>query len=260
MKISFEKYHGAGNDFILVDNRTNIFPKQQKVIANCCHRKNGIGADGLILIEKHMDFDFEMLYYNADGMMGSMCGNGGRCAVIFSRDLRLIRHSAILMAFDGLHTAEIKGNVVKLSMGSVANIEVLDNAYIMNTGSPHYVTFKDSLDHIDVIEEGRNIRYNPSYRENGINVNFVSIDSAGLNIRTYERGVEDETLSCGTGTVAAAIAASIKLNHSSLNQEYLVHALGGDITVYFKKESPISFTDVFIEGPTQKVYRGVVDL
>ncbi len=261
MQIPFDKYHGTGNDFILVDNRSNIFPKQQKVIANCCHRKNGIGADGLILIENHLDYDFEMLYHNADGNMSSMCGNGGRCAAIFSHDLRLIRHTTRFMAFDGVHTAHInKDNSVKLSMVSVGEIELQDNAYIMNTGSPHYVALRDSLDKINVIEEGREIRYNDAYRENGINVNFVSIDSSGLNIRTYERGVEEETLSCGTGTVAAAIAASLKLNCRDQNQEYLVHALGGDIKVYFTKESSTFFNNIFIEGPAQKVFSGIINL
>ncbi|HUM45993.1 MAG TPA: diaminopimelate epimerase [Chitinophagales bacterium] len=257
MKFSFGKYHGAGNDFILVDNRHRNFPKEQKVIERCCNRRYGIGADGLILVEDHPDFDFEMVYYNADGRLGSMCGNGGRCAVIFAKKAGLVSQSATFLAFDGIHTATLIGEEqVKISMNPVIKIEMSGDDYILDTGSPHLVRFTDAVKELDVVEEGKKIRYSDPYRENGINVNFVSLKGGGCEMRTYERGVEDETLSCGTGTVAVAIAASIKLNCNEAGQEYPVSAPGGNLKVYFKRQSAQHFTSIFLEGPVKHVFDG----
>lgn len=257
MNIAFEKYHGTGNDFILVDNRNGHFPKQQTVIANLCHRRYGIGADGLILIENHEGHDFEMVYYNADGNLGSMCGNGGRCAVIFAKKHKLFDQEANFLAYDGLHQAIITAeNHVKLSMADVNNMQTDGNDYILDTGSPHLVRFIKDVVKLDVVKEGRRIRYSTTYREKGINVNFASLESGICTLRTYERGVEEETLSCGTGTVAVAIASSVHLNRNEGNQEYLLQAPGGTLKVYFNKKSANHYTAVYLEGPVEFVFCG----
>lgn len=261
MKIQFEKYHGAGNDFILVDNSLRNFPKEQRLIEQLCHRRYGIGADGLILLEKHPDFDFEMLYYNADGRLGSMCGNGGRCAVVFARKAGLIHGSANFLAVDGPHTATITGtDAVKLSMSPVNKVETAGANYVLNTGSPHFVKFVDTIQDLDVVAEGKKIRYAGAYRSEGINVNFASLAGAAWSMRTYERGVEDETLSCGTGTVAVAIAIALHQKNNSLLQEYSIQASGGRLKVYFSKQEAGHFTNIFLEGPVQHVFTGMVEI
>ncbi|MBK9730450.1 MAG: diaminopimelate epimerase [Chitinophagaceae bacterium] len=262
MKLTFEKYHGAGNDFILVDNRQHHFPKEATLIAKLCDRRLGIGADGLILIERHPDFDFEMHYYNADGGLGSMCGNGGRCAVIFAKETgHFSQSTATFMAIDGIHTATIiNHSLVKISMTPVTKISKAGSDYVLDTGSPHYVRFTKNVDDVDVLAEGKKIRYGSTYREKGINVNFATLSGDECSMRTYERGVENETLSCGTGTVAVAIAASLQLKNETVNQEYLVAAPGGKLKVYFTKESPEHFTNLFLEGPVQKVFQGQLEI
>lgn len=261
MNIQFEKYHGTGNDFILIDNRLNTFPKEVNTIANICNRRYGVGADGLILIQSHPDFDFEMIYYNSDGRLSSMCGNGGRCAVIFASQLGIICQVASFIATDGVHSAIITdtGNV-KLSMLPVSNIRTIENGYVLDTGSPHYVTFVPSVKDLDVVNEGKKIRYNNTYREKGINVNFVQLKNEGLEMRTYERGVEDETLSCGTGTVAAAISASLKMNGKNQQQVYHIKSPGGDLKVSFLKDDPQHFTNIFLEGPVGHVFHGELEI
>lgn len=261
MKISFAKYHGAGNDFILIDNRLRRFPKDDHTIATLCHRRYGVGADGLILIENHPDFNFEMVYYNADGGLGSMCGNGGRCAVIFAKEAGLIGHGAEFLAYDGVHVANIldKG-IVKLSMNTVKKISMNGDAYVLDTGSPHYVEFVHSLAETEVVTAGRKIRNSMAYLKEGINVNFAERKGDKWWMRTYERGVEDETLSCGTGTVAVAIAASLHLKNDEEEQVYSIHAPGGDLKVYFKKESPEHFSNVYLEGPVVHVFDGALEI
>jgi len=263
MKILFEKYHGAGNDFILIDNRKGNFFFTQEKIALLCHRRFGIGADGLIMIESKKDFDFEMKYFNADGGLGSMCGNGGRCAVKFAVKNDIIGPSAKsskFMAVDGVHEAIFTGeNSVKLSMLPVSGIEKKDGAYILNTGSPHFVKFVDDVAAIDVVGEGRKIRNSEPFSKEGINVNFVAVNGDVINMRTYERGVEDETLSCGTGTVAAAIAYGIMKNE--MNQlEYEINALGGVLKVYFNRKNENTFDDVWLEGPVAFVFEGSIEI
>lgn len=257
MNFSFGKYHGTGNDFIIIDNRAGHFPKDRAVIEQCCHRHYGIGADGLILISGHTDVDFEMEYYNADGRIGSMCGNGGRCAVIFARKAGLCGQVVRFLAFDGLHTAEINATgEVKLSMADVTHVDKDDSGYILDTGSPHLVRFVGDTAIINVQEDGSRIRYSDAYREKGINVNFASRLSGIYTMRTYERGVEAETLSCGTGTVAVAIAASCLSGAMEPWQQYMIKAPGGTLKVYFERRSRHHFTSVFLEGPARHVFDG----
>jgi len=261
MKLPFEKYHGSGNDFILIDNRSHNVRFSAEQIAFLCHRHFGIGADGLILIQKKTHFDFEMIYYNADGKLGSMCGNGGRCAVMFAQKLGMIEREAKFIASDGEHAAFIKsGDIVKLSMSKVKGIDKVNHDFILNTGSPHYVKFVNDVSQIDVVREGRAIRYNEHYRSKGINVNFVSQKDGVIRMRTYERGVEDETLSCGTGTVAVAIAAFLENWESNQKQEYQIQALGGRLKVYFTPDKNNTFTEVALEGPASFVFSGEIDV
>ncbi|MFI5135795.1 MAG: diaminopimelate epimerase [Chitinophagales bacterium] len=261
MKISFEKYHGTGNDFILIDNRTAGFHFSADQIAFLCHRHFGIGADGLILIQKKAHFDFEMIYFNSDGKHGSMCGNGGRCAVMFAHKLGMIEHAAKFSTGDGEHTALIKSDdVVKLSMADVKGIDKVNHDFILNTGSPHYVKFVSDVNQIDVVREGRLIRYNEHFRSKGINVNFVSQKDGVVRMRTYERGVEDETFSCGTGTVAVAIATFLENWESNQKQEYQIQALGGKLKVYFTPDVNNTFTEVALEGPASFVFSGEIEI
>jgi diaminopimelate epimerase len=260
MILQFEKYHGAGNDFILIDNRLKHFQFTQEQIALLCHRRYGIGADGLILIEEYPSLDFEMKYFNADGGLGSMCGNGGRCAVMFAAKHRIIRQSAKFMAYDGVHEAMFtEKDSVKLSMAGVKKVEQRDNAFILDTGSPHFVKFVDDVAAIDVLHEGRTIRYSEPFNRDGINVNFVSLNEKAARMRTYERGVEDETLSCGTGTVAAAMALAVK-KHSMNHQEHSIKAPGGLLKVYFNRKDEDVFEEVWLEGPVAFVFEGKIEV
>ena len=206
----FYKYQGAGNDFIVLDNMEGKLPLPEKsTVSKLCNRKFGIGADGLIVLAPAKGVDFEMIYYNPDGSQ-SLCGNGCRCAVAFARKLGLIEDKTKFLAIDGEHLAEINENTVRLLMNDVKTVETIDNDLLIDTGSPHYLKFVTDLDHIDLIDEAKKIRYNSRFKANGVNVNFVENTANGIKIRTYERGVEDETLSCGTGVTAAALGAFVK--------------------------------------------------
>jgi diaminopimelate epimerase len=208
LKIEFYKYQGTGNDFVMLDGRSKKFVMpSDKQINQICHRQFGVGADGLIVITKSKKADFEMLYFNADGKPGSMCGNGGRCTIAFAKELGLIKNKTQFLAYDGAHegTIDNKG-IVTLKMSEVKGIKTKGQDFELNTGSPHYIIFKKDVTKLDVFNEGQKVRYNATYSEKGINVNFVEIKKNELYIRTYERGVENETLSCGTGVTAAAIA------------------------------------------------------
>ncbi len=256
-KISFFKYHGAGNDFIIIDNRNHHFPykNQPAIIEQWCDRHFGIGADGLILLEKKEGYDFEMVYYNADGYLGSMCGNGGRCAVAFAYFLGIIGQECTFLATDGPHQAEvINPNWIRLQMRTVEKIEKGDQFYFLDTGSPHYVTFVDELDKLDVVTEGRKIRYNDRFRAEGTNVNFVQPHEKGIKIATYERGVEDETLACGTGVTAAAMAYFLYAGENS-HSPVSVEAKGGNLTVEFQSANG-HFTNVWLNGPAKQVFTG----
>jgi diaminopimelate epimerase len=254
MKIDFLKYQGAGNDFVMIDNRNLFFPKEDKgLIHQLCDRKFGIGADGLILLENHEKFDFKMVYFNADGSESTMCGNGGRCIVALAKELQIIESKACFSAIDGIHEAEILENGwVKLGMIDVHQIETLSpNEFFLNTGSPHYVKVVDEMP-VSIVEEARKVRYNERFSKEGVNVNFILIEGEKVHIRTYERGVEDETLACGTGSVAAAMVASIFEN----KQKFDIQTLGGELAVAFKS----NYTHVFLEGPALKVFDGQIDV
>lgn len=257
MKYTFYKYQGTGNDFILFDNRQqelDFLTKNQ--IKSLCDRRFGIGADGLMLLENHPGFDFKMVYYNADGGESSMCGNGGRCLVDFAKFLQIIDSETNFLAVDGAHYAKISENLVSLKMIDVTEINTLTNALSLNSGSPHYIQFVNEINHFPVFAEGEKIRNSAAFMEEGINVNFVEKLSSGLFVRTYERGVEDETLSCGTGVTAAAIAYAYA-NHLTNEQSISVETLGGKLAVSFNYMEN-KFTDVYLKGPAVLVYSGSV--
>ena len=255
MEIHFYKYQGAGNDFIMIDNRSRVFPKKNiSLIHKLCDRRFGIGADGLILLELSEKHDFTMVYFNADGREGSMCGNGGRCIVAFAKKLNMIKNKTTFEAADGLHFAEIENELVNLQMADVENIEIYDTHAFLNTGSPHHVNFCNVVENLNVREMGSKIRYGAPYFEEGTNVNFAEqISGNSFKVRTYERGVEDETLACGTGVTAVAIAAN-KSNKTAEEKIY-IEVLGGKLEVSFKREGN-SYKNVFLEGPAQFVFEG----
>lgn len=258
MQINFTKYQGAGNDFILIDNRKKTFPVDFKSIEQLCDRRFGIGADGLMLLELEDNYDFRMRYFNSDGKEASMCGNGGRCIVAFAKQIGIINNNTKFIAVDGEHLAEIMPQGIKLKMQDVSDIEKGDNYFFMNTGSPHYVKFIDSHDNFDTYKEGYKIRHNERFKEEGTNVNFVSFISEGLiNVSTYERGVEDETYACGTGCVASALSTAIKEKKDS--GLYNIITKGGDLKVYFEKYEN-GFKEIFLEGPAQKVFDGCIEI
>lgn len=257
MKQTFYKYQGTGNDFVMIDNRLQTFNKNNtRHIALLCDRRFGIGADGLILLENHDTLDFKMVYYNADGNQSSMCGNGGRCLVAFAKQLGVISNKATFEAIDGLHHASIDGDIVKLQMVDVNAVEKHDNHVFLDTGSPHHVQFEENLNDFDIKTEGAKIRYGSPYNDAGSNVNFVKkISNSTFAVRTYERGVEDETLSCGTGVTAVAIGMH-KLGETSHNLVNLT-VQGGELQVSFDVEDN-SYKNVWLIGPAKFVYSGVI--
>lgn len=261
MKIHFYKYQGAGNDFILVDNRNNAVDHQNPaLISRLCDRRFGIGADGALFLQQREGYDFEMVYYNADGQPSSMCGNGGRCIVAFAKYLGIIDAETTFMAVDGPHYAKISasGDWVSLQMIDVDCIYMDEDAYVLNTGSPHYIKLTKDLQNKDVYAEGCAIRNNDAYREQGINVNFVEPMTEGYFVRTFERGVEDETYACGTGVTAAALAMA-KHHHQSGRIDTPIKVLGGNLTIRFNYDGK-KFTDIFLEGPAVKVFEGDVEV
>ena len=255
MTVHFYKYQGTGNDFVIIDNRNKEFPiDNTQLIEQLCDRKFGIGADGLILLENSDTTDFKMVYFNADGNQSSMCGNGGRCIVAFAKYLNIIDTETSFMAIDGIHYATINGNRVNLQMSNIENIEVQDSHIFLNTGSPHHIEYVENVSEIDVKNLGKEIRNGAPYFQEGTNVNFVEqVNPNTFKVRTYERGVEDETLSCGTGVTAVAIASNYieKTNEETIN----IETLGGKLSVSFIKENTI-FKSVFLNGPTQLVFQG----
>lgn len=257
MKIQFYKYQGAGNDFIMVDNRENtVNHHDSKLIAHLCNRRFGIGGDGIMFLQNTSGYDFEMVYYNADGKPSSMCGNGGRCIVAFAKYLGIIENEAEFLAVDGPHYAKISasGDWVSLQMIDVDSITNDGDAYVLNTGSPHYVKLSDGLKDKDVYHDGYAIRNNDTYRADGINVNFVEPNGSGYFVRTFERGVEDETYACGTGVTAVALAMA-KHKHETGHIVTPIKVLGGDLTIRFDYDG-ITFTNIFLEGPAVKVFEG----
>lgn len=260
MQLEFYKYQGAGNDFVMVDNRSEFFPKDNtQLIGHLCDRRFGIGGDGLILLENDTNTDFKMVYYNSDGNQSSMCGNGGRCLVAFAKDLKVIKNETTFIATDGLHHASFEDNgLVSLQMIDVPTIDIKKDYSFLNTGSPHHVQMVEDLEHYNVKENGAGIRYGELYGAAGSNINFVKkIDDATFRLRTYERGVEDETLACGTGATAVAIAmnATGQTDATAIN----VNVEGGKLVVSFDK-TPNGFTNVFLKGPAEFVFKGTIEI
>lgn len=258
MKLTFFKYQGTGNDFILVDNRKEHFnPKNTKLIKKLCDRRFGIGADGFILLENHQSYDFQMVYFNSDGRQSSMCGNGGRCIVQFAHDMGVIKKETTFYAIDGEHDAYIKNGLVHLKMIDVEEIECKKDFSYMNTGSPHYVKFVKEIKNYKVFAEGKKIRNSERFKKKGTNVNFVEkIGKNKIFVRTYERGVEDETFSCGTGVTASAIAASL----SGMASPVQILTLGGELGVSFERTADDTYTNVYLIGPAEKVFSGTVEI
>ena len=260
MEIDFFKYQGTGNDFIILDNRigtyTDLSPKQIEFL---CHRRFGIGADGLMLLNNKVGYDFEMVYYNADGNLGSMCGNGGRCMIRFAKDIGLDKNSFSFLATDGEHKGEIDAhNIVRLKMQDVTNVEYHSDYSVLNTGSPHYIKFSTGVRTMDIFNIGKDIRFSDTFKEDGINVNFVeTIAPNSVYMRTYERGVEDETFSCGTGVTAAALMSASA--NSGFNK-VSVQTNGGLLHVEFNKIDEKTFNDIYLCGPAEFVFKGTINL
>ncbi len=255
----FYKYHGTGNDFILIDNRDNPIAISQSAIKSICHRRFGIGADGLMLLNRHTSFDFEMQYFNSDGNEGTMCGNGGRCIVAFAKKLNIITNSSTFLANDGIHKAKISdSNIVELEMQDVKNITKINNGCFLNTGSPHFVIFSENINEINIKIEGTKIRNTDSFKPDGTNVNFVKLNNNKIFVRTYERGVEDETLSCGTGVTASAIATNYSLN-SDITL-YKIQTLGGNLEVSFDKISKHHYSNIKLKGPAKFIFEGEITI
>ena len=258
MQQEFYKYQGTGNDFVMIDNRQQTFDKNNtKHIAFLCDRRFGIGADGLILLENHPDLDFRMVYYNADGNESTMCGNGGRCLVAFAKQLGVINEHAVFEAIDGVHYAYINDNdIVRLQMQDVNTVEKHPNHVFLNTGSPHHVQFEDSIEDFDIKNKGAKIRYGEPYNAEGTNVNFVKkISNEIFAVRTYERGVEDETLSCGTGVTAVALA--MHALGETTNNSITLKVQGGELKVSFDVDNGV-YKNVWLIGPAKLVYKGTV--
>ena len=253
MIIEFYKYQGTGNDFIMIDDREKEFDlTDNDLIAALCERRMGIGADGLILLREHDTLDFEMIYFNADGKQSSMCGNGGRCILSFAQMLELTENETTFMAIDGEHKGRLMDDGIYLQMQDVKKIEGVGDGLVLNTGSPHYIEMVDDLDNLDVNKEGRKIRNSAPFKKDGINVNFV-LDASELQVRTYERGVEAETLSCGTGVVATAIA----MHYANCIEETLVNVKtkGGELTVSFEEFNG-GYRNIWLSGEASMVFAG----
>jgi len=255
--IPFEKYQGTGNDFIMIDNRDQIFdPEDKDLISSLCHRRFGIGSDGLILIREHESYDFEMIYFNPDGSQ-SLCGNGSRCAVMFSYSLGLIRQSTTFFTIEGPLRAEIRDQTVHLSMPDVQKVTQFGDDFFLDTGSPHYVRFVPEADKVDVFYTGKEIRYSQPFQPDGTNVNFVQKTGNGeIYVRTYERGVEEETLSCGTGVTAAALVFGLRENLKQVD----IRTRGGNLKVGFESNGEVGYASIFLIGPAEKVFSGQISI
>lgn len=254
---SFTKYHGTGNDFILVDNRSGEWKPTSLEVKALCDRHFGVGADGLILIEPDPNTDFYMNYYNSDGSQ-SFCGNGSRCAVRFAHSLGMVKKRLTFCAIDGQHSAWIEDDLVRVSMrdtGKVRQMEQWPDTYFLDTGSPHVVQYVQQVEAIDLKKEGAAIRYHEAFAPEGSNVNFVQRTPAGLKVRTYERGVEDETLSCGTGVTAVALVDAFL--HGG--QQRIIQSKGGLLEVFFA-DAPTGFTEIFLSAPATRVFEGSIEL
>ncbi|MBL7761587.1 MAG: diaminopimelate epimerase [Sediminibacterium sp.] len=258
MLIQFSKYQGTGNDFVIIDNRSGNIQLTREQIEKLCDRRFGIGGDGLMLLNSADGYDFEMKYYNADGAEGSMCGNGGRCLTRFAYDCGIHQNEYHFIASDGPHEAHFGRNQwIHLKMKDVNSVNNLWHAVVLDTGSPHYIKEVQNLNTIDAVKEGREIRYSDAYKEKGINVNFVEPSLKKINVRTYERGVEDETYSCGTGVTAAALVFAH--NENGFNRVE-VETKGGHLAVEFDKTGEEQFENIWLCGPAEFVFKGEIEV
>ena len=256
MKINFTKYEGNGNDFIIIDDRKEEFSEDNVLmISKLCDRKFGIGADGLILLRKHKVYDFQMIYFNSDGNESSMCGNGGRCLVSYALQLDIDLKTNSFLAIDGVHKFKVVDNEIFLKMNDVKDIVVKNGYNFLNTGSPHVVQIVENVDEINVYEQGKKIR-KQFHEMNGVNVNFVSFNNDIIKCRTFERGVENETLSCGTGVVAVALYAFKKKKIS--DNKIIVSTNGGSLSVSFKNDGN-SFSEIWLKGDINKIFDGLIE-
>ena len=261
MELIFDKSHGLGNDFVIIDGRSLNFQQlNQNQIKKICNRNFGVGADGLILIKDHLKLDFEMIYYNSDGLLSSMCGNGARCSVAFAYEKNICSKKMLFMAYDGTHEGFIvSDSIIKLSFNEISIVKENEHGILIDSGSPHLLIFEKNIEDLNVRELGSSIRYSKKFLKEGVNVNFIEhINKNSFKLRTYERGVEDETLSCGSGAVAAAISAHYKglvENYS----EILIQTLGGSLKVDFKNEKEKYF-NIYLSGKAQKVFSGIISI
>ncbi len=259
--LHFFKYQGTGNDFVVLDNREGVLdPGNEQLIRHLCDRRFGIGADGLMLLEEAEGVDFRMVYFNADGREGSMCGNGGRCLTAFAHRLGLVAEGATcrFLAADGLHEARVlQPDWIELKMGDVQDVDRQEDYYFLNTGSPHYVQFVEALDSVDVAVTGAEIRWSPVFQPGGTNVNFVEKQQDGLRVATFERGVEAETLSCGTGVTAAALCWALEKSIEG-PQEVAIQTRGGNLSVKFSRRGD-TITDIWLCGPATFVFEGNIN-
>lgn len=260
-EIAFYKYHGTGNDFIMIDNMNGNLNSEMlnaEHVSNLCHRRFGIGADGLIILSSDKNYDFKMIYFNSDGRQSSMCGNGGRCIVAFAKELGYINDTCTFIAVDGPHEA-IAQNQIKLKMKDVSTIEIINSDFFADTGSPHYVKFFSTEIPTDFINQAKEIRNSPQFKSNGVNVNFVSIDEKKLTMRTFERGVEDETYSCGTGVVASCIVYDHQYLKDQIEEEIIMQTKGGQLSVSYTRTKE-GYKNIWLKGPAKKVYQGLISL
>ena len=258
MEIRFSKYQGTGNDFVIIDNRDGSIALSNQQIAFLCDRRFGVGADGLIVLGIAAGYDFSMAYYNADGTEGTMCGNGGRCLVQYAHDHGIVKENYLFIAIDGPHEAKIESNGwIHLKMSDVNAVETGENFFVTNTGSPHYVQLVKDIKHFDVFAKGKAIRYNERFKTEGVNVNFIEFHDDHLFVRTYERGVENETYSCGTGVTASAITTHLnKLGEHSVS----IKTIGGELAVSFNNQGGGHFNDIWLQGPGTFVYSASINL
>jgi diaminopimelate epimerase len=254
MEYPFEKYQGAGNDFVMIDDREVMFPENDKaLIAAMCDRHFGIGADGLILLRTHSSFEYEMIYFNSDGARSTFCGNGSRALARFANNVMIIPPKGEFLASDGVHSYEL-GADISVSMNVPGRAEVHGDDFVIDTGSPHYVHFVQNIEEFDIVTYGRDIRYSKDFSTSGINVNAVEVKGNQLHLRTYERGVENETLACGTGVTAAALVYAQKEN--ILAGEIPVESKGGSLKVKFERIGD-RFANVILTGPAERIFSGV---
>ena len=259
MKFNFYKYQGTGNDFIIIDNRNEKVKLSKDQIEKLCDRRFGIGADGLILLENHSELDFNMRYFNSDGNEATMCGNGGRCLVAFAKHLDIITKNTKFNSIDGVHEAIINDTgTISLQMQDVLKVNDVNKNFFLNTGSPHYVMFKKNIKDIDVFSRGHEIRYSKEFSPKGTNVNFVEILDNKIYVRTYERGVENETFSCGTGVTAAAICTFIHTDTFANSIDILTN--GGELNVRLETESNKEFKNIWLTGPATFVFKGEIEI